>query len=92
MQKEVLVKSFFTGLIVAVIIFTVAAVIVLGLEALVKPYIVTPMISVLGSTGVYLEVLGARKSSSNLRRVGRLLIATGIITLALLIAKILEML
>jgi len=92
MQREVLVKFLFTGLIVAVIIFTVAAVIVLGLEALVKPYIVAPIISVLGSTGAYLEVLGTRKSSSNLRRVGRPLIATGIITLALLIAKILKIL
>jgi len=92
MQKEVLVEFLFTGLIVAVIMFTVAAVIVLGLEALVKPYIVAPMISVLGSTGAYLEVLGARKSSGNLRLFGRLLIATGIITLALLIAKILEIL
>jgi len=92
MQREVLAKFLFTGLTVAVITFIVAAVIVLGLEALVKPYIVAPIISVLGSTGAYLEVLGTRRSSSNLKRVGRLLIATSIITLALLIAKTLEIL
>jgi len=88
----VLAKLFFTGFTVAVIVFTTTAIIVLGLEALTKPYILAPIISVLGSTGAYLEVLGARRNLSNLRYAGRLLIVTGIIALALLIAKLLEVL
>lgn len=87
-----LVKLFIIVLVLGVAVFTFSAISALGLEALKKPYFLVPVVSVLGSTGAYLEVLGARKSLSNLRYAGRLLIVTGIIALALLIAKLLEVL
>jgi len=89
---EALVKWFFTGIAIAVILFVIVSVVNLGLEALRMPHILAPVVSVLGSTGAYLEVLGARKNLSNLRYAGRLLIVMGVIALALLIAKLLEVL
>jgi len=92
MHNETLIKLSFAGFITAVAIFIITAVIVLGLETLTKPYILAPIISVLGSSGAYFEMLGTKKSSKSLRYIGRMFMVIGLATLILLITKLLRVL
>ncbi|MET1100947.1 MAG: hypothetical protein ABWW69_00495 [Pyrodictiaceae archaeon] len=90
MHNETLIKLFssaFIAVATAVAIFVITAVLVSGLEALSKPYILAPIGSVLGSGATYLEMLGCKKSSKSLRYIGRTLIAISLAILALLITK-----
>lgn len=92
MRNEALIKLLFSVFVTATTIFVVTTVIVLGLEALTKPYILVPIISVLGSSSAYFEMLGTKKSSKSLRYIGRMFLVIGLATLILLIIKLLRVL